>query len=50
MQLLIQSRLEMKWLDSLCRFLVDLLATNGEIMIFKSVYGKSQVVLLDKEG
>ncbi len=41
MQLFTKSRPEMKMLDSLCRFLVDLLATNGEIMVFKSVYGKS---------
>jgi hypothetical protein len=41
-QLLIKSRPEIKMLYSLCRFLVDLLATNGEIMVFKSVYGKSQ--------
>ena len=33
-QLFTKSRPEMKMLDSLCRFLVDLLATDGEIMIF----------------
>lgn len=43
-QLLIKSRPEMKMLDSLYRFLVDLLATNGEIMVFKSVYGKSEII------
>ena len=30
-------------LDSLCWFLVDMLATNGEIMVSKSVCGKSQI-------
>lgn len=43
-QLLIKSRPEIKMLDSLCRFLVDLLATNGESMVFKSVYGKFQFI------
>ena len=27
----------------LCRFLVELLASNGEIMVFKNVYGRSQL-------
>ena len=34
-----------KILDSLCRFLVELLVSNGEIMFFQSVKGKSRVRL-----
>jgi len=49
-QLFTKSLPEKKMLDSLCRFLVELLASNGEIMFFKSVNGKSQIKILIAKG
>lgn len=43
-QLFTKSLPEKKMLDSLCRFLVELLASNGEIMFCKSVNGKFQLI------